>query len=80
MAFIRDFGVLGRVFTEVGSLWDIDVSGPGLVDSSTPRLSVGAGLSWKSPFGPIRIDLAQPIVKESFDEDELFRFSFGTRF
>ncbi|MDP6706124.1 MAG: outer membrane protein assembly factor BamA [Alphaproteobacteria bacterium] len=80
LAFIREFGVLGRVFTEAGSLWSIDVDGPTLLDSSFPRMSAGAGLSWRSPFGPIRIDLAHPIVKEDYDERELFRFSFGTRF
>jgi len=38
------------------------------------------GVSWRSPFGPIRVDLAQAVVKENFDKEELFRFSFGTRF
>ncbi|MBT3535396.1 MAG: outer membrane protein assembly factor BamA [Rhodospirillaceae bacterium] len=76
----NDFGVLGRAFTELGTLTDPDVSGPELLDTSNPRLSVGVGLSWRSPFGPIRIDLAQALVKETFDKDELFRFSFGTRF
>ncbi len=76
----NDFGVLGRAFTEVGTLLDPDVSGPNLLSSSDPRLSVGVGLSWRSPFGPIRVDLAQALVKEDFDKDELFRFSFGTRF
>ena len=44
------------------------------------RASAGVGLSWKSPFGPIRIDLAQPVLKEPGDVKELFRFGFGTRF
>ena len=76
----NDFGVLGRAFTQMGALLDPDVSGANLPDSNVPRLSVGVGLSWRSPFGPIRIDLAQALIKESFDKDELFRFSFGTRF
>jgi outer membrane protein insertion porin family len=44
------------------------------------RASLGTGVSWKSPFGPIRVDFAVPVVKESFDESEFFRVSFGTRF
>ena len=76
----NDFGVLGRAFVETGALMDPDVSGPNLLDSSSPRLSIGVGVSWRSPFGPIRVDLAQAVVKEDFDKDELFRFSFGTRF
>lgn len=30
--------------------------------------------------GPINIDLSQPVLKEDFDETELFRLNFGTRF
>ncbi len=76
----NDFGVLGRAFTQVGTLLDPGVKGPNLLDSKVPRLSVGVGISWRSPFGPIRVDLAQALIKESFDKDELFRFSFGSRF
>ncbi len=76
----NEFGILGRVFSEVGSLAQIDVAGPGLVDKGTVRLTSGVGVSWRSPFGPIRVDLALPILKENFDQDEAFRFSFGTRF
>lgn len=76
----NDFGVLGRAFTQVGTLLDPDVNGVDLLDSKDPRVSIGVGVSWRSPFGPISVDLAQAVVKESFDKDELFRFSFGTRF
>ena len=80
IAFINEFGVIGRVFTEVGTATDIDVDGPTLEDSAAPRMSAGFGISWRSPFGPIRLDIAQPVFKEDLDKDELFRFSFGTRF
>ena len=76
----EEYGIYGRAFTEAGTLAGIDVDGPNLLDTGSTRVSVGVGLSWESPFGPIRIDLAQPVVKEDFDQDELLRFSFGTRF
>ncbi|MFP6697707.1 MAG: outer membrane protein assembly factor BamA [Alphaproteobacteria bacterium] len=76
----NDFGVLGRAFAETGTLLNPDVSGANLQNSKDPRFSIGVGLSWSSPFGPIRVDLAQAVIKEDFDKDELFRFSFGTRF
>ena len=76
----QDFGVLGRVFSQVGTLFDPDVSGADLQDSKDPRVSIGVGVSWRSPFGPISVDLAQAVVKENFDKEELFRFNFGTRF
>ena len=44
------------------------------------RVSTGVGIQWISPFGPIRVDYAIPIQKESWDKTENFRFSFGTRF
>ncbi|MBL6954197.1 MAG: outer membrane protein assembly factor BamA [Alphaproteobacteria bacterium] len=76
----QDFGVLGRTFVQAGTLSGPDVSGADLQDAKDPRMSVGIGISWRSPFGPISIDLAQAVVKESFDKEEIFRFSFGTQF
>ncbi|MSP50163.1 MAG: outer membrane protein assembly factor BamA [Alphaproteobacteria bacterium] len=76
----KDIPVLGRAFVEAGSLWGIDVAGPEIRDVNSIRTSVGFGLSINSPLGPIRIDLARPLIKEPFDKTELLRFSFGTRF
>jgi outer membrane protein insertion porin family len=76
----QELGVAGRVFTDFGTLYNLDQSGAGIVDKRSLRASLGTGVSWKSPFGPIRVDFAVPVVKESFDETELFRVSFGTRF
>jgi outer membrane protein insertion porin family len=76
----NDFGIVGRAFTVIGTLTDPDVRGADLLDDKSSRMSMGVGLSWRSPFGPIRVDMAQPVVKENYDQDEFFRFSFGTRF
>jgi outer membrane protein insertion porin family len=70
----------GAVFTDAGSLWDISDPFPSLTDSGSIRVSVGVGVAWRSPFGPIRVDLSKAIVKEDYDKTELFRFNFGTRF
>jgi outer membrane protein insertion porin family len=43
-------------------------------------MSVGTGILWASPMGPINIDFAQALLKEDFDETELVRFSFGAKF
>lgn len=81
LGILQEFGVFGRTFTEVGSLADPDLdSKENLFDVGKPRVSAGVGLSWRSPFGPVRIDLAWPLRKENFDREESFRFSFGTRF
>ena len=75
-----ELNLRGAVFVDVGSLTDIDVSGPDLLDESSPRLSVGAGINFRSPLGPIRLDFSSALIKEDFDRTESFRFSFGTRF
>jgi outer membrane protein insertion porin family len=38
------------------------------------------GITWRSPFGPFAVDVAYPLLKEDFDEEEIFQFSVGTRF
>lgn len=77
----QELGFSGRVFSDFGSLWGINVSDPsGVSDANALRVSAGAGISWRSPLGPIRLDLALPVIKENFDKSEVFRVSFGTRF
>ncbi|MGJ8559509.1 MAG: outer membrane protein assembly factor BamA [Litorimonas sp.] len=50
------------------------------VDSLSPRVTAGASIFWESPFGPIRFDFAQPLVKQSFDDRQSFQFTTRTRF
>ncbi|GLQ20293.1 outer membrane protein assembly factor BamA [Algimonas porphyrae] len=50
------------------------------VDTLDPRVTAGASIFWESPFGPIRFDFAQPIVKQPFDDRQSFQFTTRTRF
>ncbi|MGE4409989.1 MAG: outer membrane protein assembly factor BamA [Sphingobium sp.] len=45
-----------------------------------PRVSVGFGVNWNSPFGPFRIDIAKALLKEKGDDDKLITFNIGTQF
>jgi outer membrane protein insertion porin family len=76
----EELRIFGRVFAEAGSLFDVDANGPEVEDSNEIRASAGAGLSWLSPLGPIAIDLSHVFLKNTEDETEFFRISFGTRF
>jgi len=51
-----------------------------LGDTLKPRLSVGFGVNWNSPFGPFRIDIARALLKEPGDDDKLITFNVGTQF
>jgi outer membrane protein insertion porin family len=44
------------------------------------RSSVGVGLIWNSPFGPLRFDYAVPLTQEPYDRTQRFRFGGGTKF
>lgn len=51
-----------------------------LGNSAKPRVSVGIGVNWTSPFGPLRIDLARALVSQEGDDEKLFSFNVGTAF
>ena len=76
----EEYGILGRVFSEVGSLASVDDQGAGIFDVGSPRATAGVGFTWRSPFGPVLVDFAYPLAQEEVDEAQVFRFSFGTRF
>ncbi len=77
-----EFGIKGKVFMDAGMLGKPDGHyAKNTIDyNNTPRVSVGTGVLWQSPMGPINIDLGFPIVKEDYDETEVFRLNFGTGF
>lgn len=78
----EELQIKGALFADTATLYGIDATDPTLIiqDSKSMRSSIGAGMFWKSPVGPIRIDFAKTIQEESYDADESIRFSFGTRF
>ena len=51
-----------------------------LGNSPSPRLSIGVGVNWNSPFGPLRIDIAKALLLQKGDETKLFSFNVGTQF
>ncbi|RAZ74351.1 outer membrane protein assembly factor BamA [Mesorhizobium atlanticum] len=77
----ESFGLRGAVFADAATLYGNNLVG---VDSASAgmklRASVGVGLMWASPFGPIRIDYAIPVKKESTDNVQEFNFGIATRF
>ena len=68
-----------KFFFDAATLWGIDYSSS-VKDSGTIRSSVGVGIDWFTPIGPLSFSLAQPITKDSSDKTEVFRFNLGTTF
>jgi outer membrane protein insertion porin family len=76
-----DLGLTGRTFVDIGALSEANkIPGYGITDDAAPRMGVGVGVSWKTPFGLINIDLGDPVIKKNYDQTQIFRFGFGTRF
>jgi outer membrane protein insertion porin family len=84
----KDIGMRGAVYTDAGQVFGykgitfFPATGESitLANDSMIRTSVGVGLIWDSPFGPLRFDLAYPITKEPYDKTQIFRFGGGTKF
>ena len=68
-----------NVFYDAANVWGIDYSST-IDDSSAIRSSVGLGIDWYTPIGPLSFSFSQPISKKSTDKTETFRFNLGTTF
>ncbi|HEY6434056.1 MAG TPA: outer membrane protein assembly factor BamA [Acetobacteraceae bacterium] len=91
-----DLGLSGHAFVDVGALTqgtfesgtcpgsNVPSAGgsacPPVSNSGAPRVGAGLGLSWRSGFGLINVDVTPFVVKQPFDQTQIFRFGFGTRF
>lgn len=80
LGFPDELKVTGKLFADMGSLMTIHPQDSTVQDTGSLRASVGTGINWESPFGPIGVDFGFPVVKESFDKTETIRVNFGTRF
>jgi outer membrane protein insertion porin family len=85
----KDAGLKGAIFADAGSLWNYQgpqsfpTTGETLTlapNDSAIRASVGVGLIWNSPFGPLRFDYSFPLMKQGYDRIQQFRFGGGTKF
>ena len=81
----QEYGLKATAFVDAGSVFRYSgpTAFPGsaqtmqVANSSTVRSSVGAGLTWASPFGNLTVDYAVPLTKAAFDVVQPLRFSAG---
>ena len=77
-----ELGLKAHVFVDGGLIASTDaeaIAGDSFAKGDRLHLSSGVGITWASPFGPVRLDFAEPIMSQKFDKTELIHFSFGSR-
>jgi outer membrane protein insertion porin family len=81
----KEYGLKASAFVDAGSVFGYGgpTTFPGsaqsmqLANSNVVRSSVGMGLTWDSPFGPLGISYAVPLSKAAYDVVQPFGFSAG---
>ena len=63
-------------FFDVGSVYGEDQT----IELGDLRYSTGIGVSWYSPFGPLKVVLAKALNAEDTDKTEVLQFQFGSQF
>lgn len=63
-------------FMDAGTVWGVGAGGA----SEHMRYTTGAGVSWLSPFGPIKLIVAMPLNEEKDDKTQTLQFNMGTGF
>jgi outer membrane protein insertion porin family len=74
LALFSDFGTVGHLDTVIPPCSAFTC----IKDNLAIRASAGLAIAWKSPFGPITIDLGIPFLKTSYDKAQILYFSAGT--
>jgi outer membrane protein insertion porin family len=81
----QEYGLKATAFVDAGSVFRYSgpTAFPGsaqslqVANSNVVRSSVGAGLTWASPFGNLTVDYAVPLTKAAYDVVQPLRFSAG---
>ena len=66
------------LFADAANIWGVDYDSS--LDKNGIRSSVGVGIDWSTPVGPLTFSFAHPVTKESTDVEQTFRFNIGTSF
>ena len=66
------------LFADAANIWGVDYDSS--LDKNGIRSSIGVGIDWLTPVGPLTFSFAHPVTKESTDIEQTFRFNIGTSF
>ena len=88
----KESGMRANLFVDFGALGETDESNSApcqngqkvncrvIEDDLAFRATTGLSFAWRSPFGPVRFDFAEPLAKEDYDQTRFFRFTIGSSF
>ncbi|MFW2587381.1 outer membrane protein assembly factor BamA [Sagittula sp. SSi028] len=82
----EEYGIAGGLFYDVGSVWGVNdganaASGSSIVSSDfEARHVIGFSILWDSALGPLRMDFAEPLVKNDYDDVKNFNLTVSTQF
>jgi len=77
----QSMGLRGALFADAATLYGNSLAGVSAASTAVNwRASVGASLMWNSPFGPLRVDYAVPVMQQATDVIQNFNFGISTRF
>ncbi|MGJ4947922.1 outer membrane protein assembly factor BamA [Bradyrhizobium sp. HKCCYLS20291] len=75
----QEYGLRASAFVDAGTVFGY--RGPTqnvqVANRNVLRSSVGVGMTWASPFGPLTVDYAVPLSKAAYDIVQPLRFSAG---
>jgi len=76
---IKAAGISAVIFFDAGNAFG-DPWGNGFLNPLNLRTSVGAGIRWRSPIGPLRFEVGFPLAPEEDERTAVFDFSIGSFF
>lgn len=81
-----DYGISLSAFSDFGTVGMLHgnntlcTASSCIRDDLAMRVSAGIVVNWKSPFGPVEIDLGYPFLKQSYDKPQAIFLNAGTVF
>ncbi len=69
----------GTIFLDVANLWGVDYDSS-IDDKDVIRSSIGIGIDWYTPLGPLTFSLSETLSKADTDKEQSFSFNIGTTF
>jgi outer membrane protein insertion porin family len=70
---LQSFGIRGALFVDAGQAFFLNQN----ISIDALQAAAGVGIRWRSPFGPIAVDIARPLNPRPNDQSTVFDFGAG---